>query len=540
MAKQYSDAEKAAYWKDKALSSAPGRVRKAANKSSYYQKKSYRVKANRSNYKKRRGFGSNFGTTFGTTVGAAMGGPVGSALGAVVGSGADALVKWVSGQGDYVIRGNSYLTGRDAVPQFTNNNRCTMISHREYITDIYSGLTYNTSSSSTNFDVQNFRINPSLPDTFPWLSALASNYEQYVVQGMIFEFKSNSGNSIGSTNTALGTVIMATQYNSLAPKFTNKQQMENHEFAQSTTPSHNCLHPIECDPSQTQCGGIFNTVTPGSGLGDRRLYDLGEFSIATQGMQGVGVCLGELWVTYKICFLKPRLTSPSDLWDHYDFDPANISGNYPFGELSAAKKAKNNSQFTTLTSGANEGYIRIDDGYTGYIAVMYTVNGGSDGNRPPLFQAALGYTGIQATPLFNSYSDSYTPIRYHNGGPLSNALTAGRGGQTFQVFRCLGGPNMTLITFNQALATSTDYAFTFASLDIISLGQYPPGDLIPFYDEPLGKQLSNLRITEEEEEPQVPEPIYEDWQVVKDRQINIAMGTPQQPRSLNATPGRPY
>jgi hypothetical protein len=90
-------------------------------------------------------------------------------------------------------------------------------------------------------------------------------------------------------------------------RIANKQQMENYEFAQSSTPVHSLLHACECDPSQTANQGLFYVNNPNDQDGDARLYDLGRFTIATQGMQATGYNLGELWVSYKICLLKPKL-----------------------------------------------------------------------------------------------------------------------------------------------------------------------------------------------------------------------------------------
>lgn len=222
------------------------------DKIAYYKKlaaKTYR-KNSRKPYKY-PGVGRHYGGMAGAALGNALypgaGGAIGSALGSVVGQGAHALVKNITGFGDYKVSKNSLVYNKDAIPEFGGSNkRCTMITHREFIKDIVG---------SDSFNVEHFRINPGLSNTFPWLSSVANNWEQYVVQGMVFEFKTTCATAIGSTNTALGTVVLATQYNSLAAEFSNKQQMENYEFSQSSVPCESILHAIECDPHQTQCGG---------------------------------------------------------------------------------------------------------------------------------------------------------------------------------------------------------------------------------------------------------------------------------------------
>jgi hypothetical protein len=150
------------------------------------------------------------GATVGRYIGQTLGGPAGGQIGQVLGQGAHALTKTITGFGDYQVKKNALVYNVDAVPEFSNDKRCTIVTHREMICDI---------QGSTNFSSQVFRINPAIATTFPWLSSIAGNYEQYVIQGLVFEFKSTSAYALSSSNAALGTVIMATQYNSLSPAF---------------------------------------------------------------------------------------------------------------------------------------------------------------------------------------------------------------------------------------------------------------------------------------------------------------------------------
>jgi len=340
-----------------------------------------------------------------------VGGAVGGALGSVVGQGAHALVKRITGFGDYQVSKNSLVYNVDAIPEFSvNNERCTVISHREFISDI---------KSSTSFNLNSFRINPAIPDTFPWLYTIAQNYEQYVVQGMVFEYKTVSATAIGSTNTGLGTIVMATQYNSLSPLFDNKQQMENYEFSQSSVPSQSILHAIECDPTQTQCGGIFNMFDPNATSGDTRLYDIGRFNIATVGMQAANVPIGELWVSYKICLLKPRLVGVTDIADFFTLDAASVTTLLPLGSKDLATPKSYNSNFINITSGTT---ITIDPSFVGLLQITYAVTYSAAMSvcRLPTLTFVSGSTVTEVTNTFTS-----TGLQSVNGlGGSSNALFA--------------------------------------------------------------------------------------------------------------------
>jgi hypothetical protein len=135
-------------------------------------------------------------------------------------------------------------------------------------------------------------------------------FEEYEFMGLAFEFRSTCGTAVGSTNTALGTVIMATEYDALDPSFTSKQQMEAYEGAISTVPYGNTCHFVECAPRKNPLETMYvrsGAIPTGA---DLHLYDQGNFQIATVGMQAANV-IGELWVTYHVKFRKPSLPTPS-------------------------------------------------------------------------------------------------------------------------------------------------------------------------------------------------------------------------------------
>jgi len=398
----------------------------------------------------------NAGANIGSSLGSLYG-PVGSMLGRAVGSGAQALVKKVTGWGDYTIKGNSLVTNHDAVPEFSNSPRCTIIAHREYITDIFSGPTL--VGASTGFDSRLFQINPARFATFPWLNAIARNFEQYVIQGMIFEFKSNSATAVSSTNTALGTVIMATQYNSLSPPFISKQQMENYEFSQSTVPSQSALHPIECDPSQTQCGGLFNMFDPSASSGDARLYNIGDFSIATQGMQAANVNLGELWVTYKICLLKPKLAADTATFAFFQLQNSSIAPAAPFGAAGTqVADQRNYVNFASISPTA----VTISPDFVGNIQITVLYHGGDTTTITGRWTAtgpAIRLSSINATQVNSVIS---TPLV----APTTTNAT-----QT-DYFRCAGGqPSVFSLTGFSVAQTVTP--ISQATVTIVAFASYP-------------------------------------------------------------------
>lgn len=252
-----------------------------------------------------------------------------------------------------------------ALPVIKNSSTGIIIRHKEYLGDI---------NPSTEFNVNSYPINPGIEKTFPWLSQIAGSFEEYEFRGLLFQFRSMSSDSVlsATSNTSLGTVIMATEYNVVLPSFTTKAQMENHEFAISCKPSCSLLHPIECARGQTPVTRLFIRNNPVETGADPRLYDLGNFQIATQGMQNVvdpteNASIGELWCSYEVKFLKPKISdtpiASTDLF--YSVDPTINNGvdtEHPFGTQNTAVAGSTGQVFI---SGGNIVKFApwLDDGY---------------------------------------------------------------------------------------------------------------------------------------------------------------------------------
>lgn len=148
----------------------------------------------------------------------------GSKIGGFLGDAAQKALMAITGMGDYTVKSNSLYEGAirsNSPPQFAggkDGNGNVMPRRREYLGDVVS--------PGSAFNATTYVINPENPSTFPWLSAMALLYEQYRIHGMVFEFKTTSATAIGSLNTALGSVMLATQYNVLEKPFISKLQMD--------------------------------------------------------------------------------------------------------------------------------------------------------------------------------------------------------------------------------------------------------------------------------------------------------------------------
>lgn len=250
-----------------------------------------------------------WGRRIGSALGRAAGSQVGEAgLGAALGAKLGGLAHYVGkifGSGDYTFGSqpvyNSLWKGAlSSNTQMSFGDGKVRIRHRDSLGDVISSATPGA------FQCINYSVSPTLANTFPWLAQIAPSFQCWKAHGIVFEFKSTSGEAIGSTNTALGSVIIAADMNpaTFSQNFANKQDMLNYVGACSCKPSQSMVVGIECDSKRLPGDGTFFTRTfsnlVGASLQDVRFSDLCSVGVATTGIQAASINLGELYVIYDI------------------------------------------------------------------------------------------------------------------------------------------------------------------------------------------------------------------------------------------------
>jgi len=213
------------------------------------------------------------------------------------------VISSIFGFGDYHdnIKYNT-LMNAGGPPQFSQDprSRSNVIRHREFIGSV---------TGTTNFTITEYIISPVNQKLCPWLSNLASAYEQYRIHGAIFEYNTTSG-SVAAT-TAIGSVMLATQYNVNDVSFGSKLEMENYEYATDAASNQSFFHGLECAPNEVVAPIKFmdSAVRTGA-VQDLRESQFGRLTVATVG-QPATTEVGEIWLSYEIELLKPRLGIPA-------------------------------------------------------------------------------------------------------------------------------------------------------------------------------------------------------------------------------------
>jgi hypothetical protein len=234
---------------------------------------------------------------------------VARAAGNFIANGINTLIK---GFGDYKVAGNTVMGLGAGVPMFANSNGKFIFQRQEYLRDINSAIL---------FTILSFNLNPGIKATFPWLSQIARSFEQYKIHGLVFYFRSLSSPNVlsSSPNTALGSVVLCTQYDPKDDPFTSKFEMENYVYSSSGPPYKDQLHPVECKKSTAVLEELLIRTPEEVPQSDLSFYDFGVFSLVVVGCPSADGVIGELWISYEIELLKPKisnfiLVNPTDSW----------------------------------------------------------------------------------------------------------------------------------------------------------------------------------------------------------------------------------
>lgn len=184
---------------------------------------------------------------------------------------------------------------QNAAPAFTysvSGDGTVKVRHREYVADVVS--------LSANYQFAKFAINPGLGSLFQWLQAIALSYESYVFNSLSFEFESTAA------TTDRGTLMMGIDFDASDSPPTNKQElMAYHGSVRSNVWSHACCRADSKDLRKFGIQRFVRGSAPLPSGSDIKTFDVGNFYVATQGT-GVGITVGELYVTYDITLHTPQ------------------------------------------------------------------------------------------------------------------------------------------------------------------------------------------------------------------------------------------
>jgi hypothetical protein len=322
----------------------------------------------------------------------------------------------ITGSGDYRARARAANMTHAANGGVTNLGSLNMgamnvefgntgpprVRHREFIGTVLGSVAFATTT---------YRIQPGLRGAsvlFPWGSSVANCFEQYVLRGMILEYKTRSTNY--SASVELGTVMMSTVYDSEASPLASQIAIDNHEFTTADTPDKTFIHPIECASAESPTTVRYVQASNTSGgTDDERFNDVGIFQISTIGMPSSadGVVVGELWASYDIEFLKPALPD-IHAGTAFLMNSVQTAAAAPVFQTGATNTCLYDQQSSYPVTSSGPNTLQLPIGYSGTYLLSWTVT----------YNAATGATGFSA-PYPMSWGTDITPL---NGFPDAHGL----------------------------------------------------------------------------------------------------------------------
>lgn len=198
-------------------------------------------------------------------------------------------------------------------PAMHRSDNVTRITHREFLQNI---------TMTQLFQVISYPIDPTNALTFPWLSTMALNFQEYMFLGCTITVKSLSANAVSGTVAAMGSITGSIAYDVYSLQPSTKAEAANSMFAASCKPSEDMLIAVECKQSETTLT-TFKIATPGSDNSDQHFYQLARIDLVTEGAPNDYKGAAEVWISYDILLLKPRaVATPNVLTSFYNFTPS--------------------------------------------------------------------------------------------------------------------------------------------------------------------------------------------------------------------------
>jgi hypothetical protein len=291
------------------------------------------------------------------------------------------------------------------------------VQHREFITNIVS--------PGAGFDTKSYRIQPGLKGgnvLFPWLSSVATCFQQYKMHGCIFEYVSTSSDF--ASNSGLGEVSLSTLYDANAQPLADILAINNNEFTTVDKPSQSFYHPLECakedSPVAVRYVRTDNSVATSDS--DDRLDDIGLFQVTTVGLAAeAGTVIGQLWVTYDIELLKANLPDLHEGTSYVSTFVGSTDVSTTMDFSASTPNVRNSLPITVKDSQT----IIMPKGYNGNYLLTVVAAGSDKGNGLYNWQPNVLTFGKDITPIniFPSAAGDYTTNALMSGTVPPPAFT---------------------------------------------------------------------------------------------------------------------
>lgn len=233
------------------------------------------------------------------------------------------------------------------------NTKTVPVKHSEYLGEI---------QGSVGFNVHQYPINPGLALSFPWLSNIAAQYEEYRVKRLNYRFETEAPTS------TKGSVVLVTDVDALDSAFQSKQQAMDYRGASRTAPWQRVVHNAQAAARSPYGARFVRSGTVPTG-GDLKTYDAGLFQLITQGMADTAI-IGELYVDYEFEFISPKVNNVIG----QNLLGADIRGGGTINVANPLGSAPTQVDGSNITVNVNGQSLTLEN-FSGRVFVLYSATG---------------------------------------------------------------------------------------------------------------------------------------------------------------------
>lgn len=251
---------------------------------------------------------------------------------------------------------------------FPNRERMTSrrIRNSEFVSTIQGSVAFSAD--------QKFVINPGLSATFPWLSVLAAEWQQYRIHRLCFRYVTRTSTS------SVGSVILSPDYNVVDSPPGSETIASNTQDAVEDV----CWRSITCnlDTSAMFPLGPRKQIRVGNINGDYTTYDAGRMFVCVGGQTSTND-IGKLWVDYDIELFVPQSSGAQSVSSGTNSSFFRLSGNQSISTGVLTKVVFDTADVNTLsvvnssgvfTPPAGNYIVSVGVATSSSAATQYTVN----------------------------------------------------------------------------------------------------------------------------------------------------------------------
>jgi hypothetical protein len=199
-----------------------------------------------------------------------------------------------------------------------------------------------------------FPVNPGVPETFPWLSGIANNFESYLFDELEFHYVPSCG------TTTWGSIVIAPDYDAADDNIGATRQ-ELCTFDDSVRSSLWQCAVMKCARGNLRKMKTY-FIRAKDNSQDVKTYDVANVIIDMRTGASFGSEMGELWVRYKVRLFTPQ-KEPEIIHSNTMVVPdATTSSRYPFGKWV-------NGQLVPNPDVTGDGTFQVENVFTNAISL---------------------------------------------------------------------------------------------------------------------------------------------------------------------------